>query len=350
MTMNTNPKPPKQALRVKTLGAMLDLDIPEREYLLLPWLRQGDSALIYAPTGAGKSIFTLALCLAVAGGGDFLGWRCAKPRKVFYVDGEMPEADIIERARMLLPTIEGCDAEAARGNLCFLARQAQHMDAEFPDLATPEGQADVLKRATAGGYELLVLDNFSTLAECEDENAAGAFNGIVKFLMRAKQAGLACVLIHHSNKNGTDYRGSSKLATTFEVLIGLSRSTKASIPRDALGFDLAWAKYRHKRDATTRGRSVWFGKDDTTGALAWHYETTEAEELGELVELVKTLNYAKQAELAEAIGISTGELSKRKARAIVLKLISEEDWAGCLAQARSLREGVPEEEDAVTEF
>ncbi len=96
--------------------------------------------------------------------------------------------------------------------------------------------------------------------------------------------------------------------------------------------------------ATPAGAS---GKDEAAGALAWHYETTEAEELGELVELVKTLNYVKQAELAEALGISPGELSKRKARAIVLKLITEEEWNGCLSQARSLREGVPEEEEPI---
>lgn len=299
--------------------------------------------MLYAPTGAGKSIFTLALALAVAGGGTFLGWEAAKPRKVLYIDGEMPEADIIERARMLLPTVAGCDHEAAVSNLVFLARQAQHMDAEFPDLATPEGQDEVLKRATSGGYDLLILDNFSTLAECEDENAAGAFNGIVRFLMRAKQGDLACILIHHSNKNGTDYRGSSKLATTFEVLIGLGKSSK-SLTRGALGFDLAWHKYRHKRDDTTRNRSIWLAEDGA-GNQAWGHEVSEKEELAELVERVQSLQYATQGELAEALGISPGELSKRKGRAMAaLKLITSDEWSECFSTAKKLREGAPEEE------
>ncbi len=321
---------------------MLALNIPPREHLLSPWLRQGDSAMIYAPTGAGKSIFTLALALAIAGGGKFLGWEARKPRKVLYIDGEMPEADIIERAKMLLPTVEGCNHETAASNLVFLARQAQHMDAEFPDLATQEGQDDVLKRATSGGFDLLILDNFSTLAECEDENAAGAFNGIVRFLMRAKQGDLACILIHHSNKSGNDYRGSSKLATTFEVLISLGKTSKG-LSRGALGFDLAWHKYRHKREDTTRNRSIWLA-DGEAGQPAWGHEVSEREELAELVERVKSLQYATQGELAQALDISPGELSKRKGRAVTaLKLITSDEWAECFTTAKKLREGAPEE-------
>lgn len=336
----TNKRPP---LKAKTLEAMLALNLPPRERLLAPWLRQGDSAMIFAPTGAGKSIFTLALALAVAGGGAFLGWEAESPRKVLYIDGEMPEADIIDRARMLLPTIAGGDKEAAGRNLVFLARQAQHMDTEFPDLATPEGQDIVLKRATADAFDLLILDNFSTLAECEDENAAGAFNGILKFLMRAKQGGLACVLIHHSNKNGSDYRGSSKLATTFEVLVSLGKTSK-TLPKGSLGFDLAWQKYRHKKDDTTRNQTIWL-TDDGNGGNCWGHEAAEREELAELLEMVRSLQYATQGELAEALGISQGELSKRKGRATTaLKLITSEEWADCLTAAKKLRDGTPEED------
>lgn len=77
--------------------------------------------------------------------------------------------------------------------------------------------------AQRGGAELVLLDNFSTLCEVMDENDAAAMTPTLGFLLRFKQARIACVLVHHSNKGGETFRGSSKLATTFEVIIGLMK-------------------------------------------------------------------------------------------------------------------------------
>jgi len=92
---------------------------------------------------------------------------------------------------MLLETIHGIDVEAAGRNLVILARQGQDADAVFPDLATEEGREEVLKRARVGGFELVILDNFSTLATVDDENAAAAMTPVLSFLMQMKQARIA---------------------------------------------------------------------------------------------------------------------------------------------------------------
>jgi len=55
----------------------------------------------------------------------------------------------------------------------------------------PGGPTIGNRHVQAGKFDLLILDNFSTLVTCEDENAAAAFNDIVKFLMRIKQANIA---------------------------------------------------------------------------------------------------------------------------------------------------------------
>src|ERR1700730_8853503 len=36
--------------------------------------RRQESCMVYADTGVGKSLFALSAALAVAGGGEFLGW------------------------------------------------------------------------------------------------------------------------------------------------------------------------------------------------------------------------------------------------------------------------------------
>jgi hypothetical protein len=315
------------ALRVETLGQLLSKEITPREELITPWLKEGESALVYAPTGVGKSLLTLTAALAVAGGGRFLGWTAQKPRRVLLVDGEMHEADLIERCRELLSTVTGSDNGALLANLSILARQAQHPNADFPDLATPAGQEDLLSRVIESGFELLILDNFSTLASCEDENSAAAMQPMQRFLMRLKQAGIGCLLVHHSNKSGSGYRGSTMLATTFEVILSLKRAD-GWMPGQGAAFSLEWDKYRGKPDKTVVPLKV---RLDGTG---WSFGASEAPELRHLVELVRSMDHATQASLAHAAGVSTGEVSKRKQRAIAAGMIGREEWAQCLEAAR----------------
>ncbi|MFD1378909.1 AAA family ATPase [Fodinicurvata halophila] len=54
--------------------------------------------------------------------------------------------------------------------------------------------------------DLVILDNFTTLGEVEDENAASSFNAIQAFLLGLKTCGVATILVHHAGKSG-DFRG-----------------------------------------------------------------------------------------------------------------------------------------------
>ena len=72
--------------------------------------------------------------LAIAGGGEFLGWKpeertSGEGWRVLYVDGEMHIGDIQERARVLLDTVPHVDRQKAGANLRFLGRQHQSFDA-----------------------------------------------------------------------------------------------------------------------------------------------------------------------------------------------------------------------------
>jgi RecA-family ATPase len=63
-----------------TAGQLLAARFKARQYLLAPWLREQENCMVYAATGVGKSLFAMSAALAVAGGGEFLGWRPdAKP-------------------------------------------------------------------------------------------------------------------------------------------------------------------------------------------------------------------------------------------------------------------------------
>ena len=277
-------------------------------------------------------MLTLSLALAVAGGGSFLEWSSMQPRRVLFVDGEMNSADLKERAEALLSTVEGINVEAAEANLVFLARHSQDPDSRFPDLATSDGQRYATSKARRGKFDLLILDNFSTLFTCEDENAAAAFNEVVAFLMRLKQASIACLLVHHTNKGGESYRGSSKLATTFEVILGLTKGTD-SRDDDGPAFEMTWDKFRGKRrDAVTMPRRVHLG--EILGELKWQSEKSPKAHILELVAAVKSMKFATQDSLADQFRVSKGTISKWKTAAVYdYGLLTEKAWDEYLAQA-----------------
>lgn len=309
-------------LRVRTLRDLLSEQFPTRHHLLHPIIRQGESCLLWAATGVGKTMLTLSMALAVSGGGNVLGWTAARRWRVLVVDGEMAIEDLQDRLRMLAPAVEGMDHEAAGANLAILARQDQARGAAFPDLATPEGQDAVIHEAHRHGADLVILDNFSTLAEVQDENEAGAMNPVLSFLLRLKQERIACILVHHSGKTGASYRGSSKLATTFEVILGL-RPPEAEGAAKSAAFTTEWTKFRGAPHPTITPRDVVLTVDGHT--VRWNVKEAEGDNARKLAATIRSADFATQAEVAKALGWSASTVSRTVPKAIASGYITDKE-------------------------
>ncbi len=322
-------KPPekKSKLKMPTLGQLLNSTFKHRKHLLHPWLREQESCLVYADTGVGKSLFALSAALAVAGGGEFLGWKPdEKPDgsgwQVLYTDGEMHVTDIQERAQMLLGAVPGIDRDNAAQNLKFLARQHQHPAAAFPSITELAGTQFFMEQIANGKLDLVVLDNFSTLGEVEDENAASSFNSIQQFLLQLKVQGVATILVHHAKKNsggeraksgeraGSNFRGSSKLAATFETIIELERIRRQGAYEDA-AFRVRWEKLRRGGPHRTARETVARlkhempedgGEPDGSGAAMeakWQYEAGALQQLDDLKERLIDGQFLNQKEISD---------------------------------------------------
>jgi KaiC/GvpD/RAD55 family RecA-like ATPase len=320
--------------RVRSLSELLDEDFPEREDLLAPWLTAKHLSMIYAPTGVGKSWFALAVALAVAGGGELMDWSAPAPRRVLLVDGEMDAEDLQQRARELLQDRSAEERREAGDNLRIFARQDQRPGAAFPDLGEERGRDDLLALAEAFEPALVVLDNFSTLATVENENDASSFDPIVDLMQEMKRSRRASILVHHARKNSKgvgSYRGTSKMGVIFNSIISLNHPNGVPSSGGA-AFDLQFEKYRGMHCAATDSRRVWLEQS------AWRWESQGLDELGELVQLVRSLDFGSQKQLAERLGVSPGEVSKRKKRAVQGGLITAQDWGECLGQAIAMGE------------
>lgn len=346
-------------LKMPTLKQLLESTFKQRRHLLHPWLREQESCMLYADTGVGKSMFALSAALAVAGNGEFLGWKPEEQEaglgwRVLYVDGEMHITDIQERAKMLLEAVPGIDRERALLNLCFLARQHQDPNAMFPSITEPAGAEFILRRIERDNLDLVILDNFSTLGEVEDENSASSFNAIQQFLLQLKVQGVATILVHHAKKNsgdgkrkdertGNNFRGSSKLAATFETIIELER-VRPQAAYEGASFRVRWDKVRMGgpkrpiREVVARLREDMpdEGEEAATKAV-WEFEADALRQLDDLKERLIEGELQNQKEIADIYGFSQPTARKKLDQGIKLGMWTEEEVSRWFANGKRKR-------------
>jgi KaiC/GvpD/RAD55 family RecA-like ATPase len=334
-------------LKMPTLKDFRAAKFKERQHLLSPWLREQESCMLYAATGVGKSMFALSVALTVAGGGEFLGWEPDKKHngkgwRVWYVDGEMHANDIQERVEMLLDAIPGIDKKAASKNFRLLSRQYQDPEVKFPSMTEQAGMNFYRERIKKGEVDLVVLDNFSTLGEVEDENAAASFNAIQEFLLHLKVQKVATILVHHAGKSG-DFRGSSKLAVTFDTIIQLEGQREKAAYNSA-AFRVRWQKLRIGgpkrviREVIARLTEE-PTEDSEFGAkrAVWEYEAAELYLLDDLKERLIAGELTTQKEIADLYDVTPTMARKYLDKGDRLRMWTKEEVSRWFAIAKRKR-------------
>ncbi|THF58853.1 AAA family ATPase [Ollibium composti] len=320
------------ALKGLTAAQLLARQFPPREFVIDPWLRTGESALIWAATGVGKTWLTLSLAMAIAGGGRVWEWKASKPRKVLIIDGEMNVQDLQERVRFLLDTrgVDGVDRRELDRNILFMPRQYQDPRSTFFDITNTDDQHRILALMEEQEAEAIIIDNLTTCADgLDDENAATAFRSIMSFLMKMKQADKTAIVVHYANKTGTDARGSTALEATFEVKLGLQRPA-VSKPGSA-AFVTTFGKFRGRGDDSLSPRT-W-----SLSEAGWSVEEDADSVNGRVVAALETLRYVNQAELAKALGMSQPTVSRALTRAAALGAPRKDEVERLFIKAREMR-------------
>jgi hypothetical protein len=201
-----------------TAEDFLKLEIPPRDNILSPWLPAKGLAMIAAPRGIGKTHLALVTAYAVACGGGFLGWTAPQPRRTLYVDGEMPAISMQERLARIAAQADRAKAPFPAGNLSLLLSDRSVFG--LPDLSTRKGFADMRPRFDP--FDLIVLDNLSTLVRSGNENEADGWVIVQEALLELRRAGKTVLLIHHTGKGGQQ-RGTSKREDVLDTVILLKR-------------------------------------------------------------------------------------------------------------------------------
>lgn len=203
-------------LKSVTVNELLNMELPERELIMAPWLTKQGLAMIYAPRGVGKTHMSLGIACAVSAGEDFLGWDVDKPRGVLFIDGEMPANLLQERLSGIIDSMENKPVDEL---LTILTPDFQEMG--IPDLASIEGQQEINKFINKD-TDLIIIDNISTIVKSGKENEAESWMPVQNWAIKQRSEGRTVLFIHHSGKNGQQ-RGTSRREDALDTVITLKR-------------------------------------------------------------------------------------------------------------------------------
>ena len=313
-----------------SLGQMLPEAHKQPEWIIKGLLRQGEQLMVYAAPGNYKSWFTTALGMAAAGGTALLQdnggneWLSPKKHKVLVVDGEMAGYELAGRYAALFPHYGGTDLEV-------LPRCHQKHKTQFINLSDTRDIDALYDKVIADKVELLILDNLSTVAQLDDENSATSFYNLLEGLLMFKNAGVAVVVVHHANKTGGSYRGSTMLATTFNKILKLEK-VSGEKGRIKVSFD----KFRE----SGVDDSILLDLKEFAGGSLRFERNSEDRKYQYLVELLKTYKYAKDVDLIPEMSIyldcsvTRQRLADMKRRCFAMGLISPEEWASIQSGAK----------------
>ena len=218
------------------LHELLTIKLPPRELVLSPWLPTQGLALLYAFRGVGKTQVALGIAYAVASGGSFLKWNAPKPRRVLYLDGEMPLVAMQERMTRIVKDsfIEPPAPE-------YLRLVSPDMQDRSFTLSNEEGQRRL--EPLLANVSLVIVDNISTLANVGRENESESWLPLQEWALRLRRRGISVLFIHHAGKGGAQ-RGTSRREDVLDAVLAL-RHPKDFDPRYGARFEIHFEKARH---------------------------------------------------------------------------------------------------------
>ena len=302
---------PAPALKVVTAHELLAAKIPAREKILAPWLLSSGLNMIYAARGIGKTHAALGIAYAVASGGEFLGWRAEVPRKVLFLDGEMPARSIQERISRI---VANTDKEPPSPEYLRICTPDLNPEVGMPDLASFEGQTSI--EGFLEEVELIIVDNLSSLVRTGRENEAEGWLPVQSWALQQRKIGRSVLFIHHAGKSGTA-RGTSKREDLLDCVINLKRPNDYN-PSEGCRFEVHFEKSRDCFGIDTETFEAKL-QTDNIGGQTWTTKTVEGATFEKVVQLVR--EGLTQKEIADELSINKSNVSRHHKRAAEMGLI-----------------------------
>lgn len=180
--------------------ALSEADLNERvEFLLSAFLPQKMITTIYADGGNGKSYLSAAVAKALAAKDSV--------RQIIYVDLDNPLSALLERGY--------------KENLLNIPK-IKYLHRGKIKIHPNELLIQLESCALGRNYEgvVLILDSLRNFCDIDNDKQAME---LFERLMNLREAGATIIALHHSNKDGRNFKGSSNIRNSTDIMFALER-------------------------------------------------------------------------------------------------------------------------------
>jgi hypothetical protein len=221
-----------------TLAYWMERDTSPPDFMLGELVSTSSRILLVAPTGLGKTNFVMAKGIEIAAGDGFLHWRASEgPRKVLFIDGEMPK-------RLLKRRLE--DAVRRRGGEqpdTFFILCRDDLPNDMPPLNTKAGRRFVERIIEViGGVDLIIFDNIQALliGDMKDE---APWQEVMPWVRDLTRRNIGQIWVHHTGHDESHSYGTKTREWQLDTGMLLER---IDCPGADIAFRLDFFKSREK--------------------------------------------------------------------------------------------------------
>ena len=201
------------------LSSWLKRELPPRDYLLGDIMSTTSRWIIYGETGVGKTLFGMDMSGAIASGRGLLNWEgSGVPRRVMYLDGELPAETFKERMEIVARQY-GADIELYGYCRDILG------DGDMPPLNKPEGVKWLETECRTIQPEVIVFDSIMCLLTgnmAEEESWAP----ITPMLRQISQQRCAQIWLHHTGHDTSKGFGTKTREWQMDTVLSLTKDAQ----------------------------------------------------------------------------------------------------------------------------
>ncbi len=304
-------QPPKKVTIddiIMSASDFYQLDIPERQELLFPWLKEDSINLVSGWRGSGKTWFALGVLDAVTRGENLGPWECKKSVPCLFLDGEMTVSDDHER-------IENLKLYTDRKNPLYIYSDAYANQLGLPraHLANESWRQKMKQILLTRKIKLWVADNLASLSSGLDENSKKDWDPINSWLLELRFAGIATIMPHHTNKVGGQ-RGTSAREDNLDTSIMLKKPYDYTSD-DGARFIVHFGKARIQTSRLNliSDTEFKFILDESENHV-WTFNSVRKETKNEILRLLD--EGMTQTDIKDTLGIHKGTVSKIRKQSI----------------------------------
>jgi RecA-family ATPase len=188
-----------------------------KDYIIKDVIYPSEINLAFGQSGHMKSFLALYKALCIASGRKYLGKFRTKKQPVAYMSAENHMDTDKER---LFKLMRGLKIRSRKIPLYFIPRSM------CKDVLEQKYFADLYFTLKEKGIKVLFLDTINPLTPSIDDNSArdvtGLFNNFLKPLV--DNLGLTIIFLHHTDKKGSDFLGSTKWFANSDGVWRIERS------------------------------------------------------------------------------------------------------------------------------